>query len=390
MTQVICALRRLSVVFLSLFFIHCSTSIPSKAIEYFESCQEDAGIELLKGKEVKDKDILLFDLALLSFAVHSDETRLGIRHGSRALSNMWTLGDEKRGKLSMASSEAARDYKGEPFEKTMAGIYLGAIFFNIGDYQNARAAFQKAVLASETKSDKTKNEKVPLAHFLLAKTFDILGQEDNAKISLEKAQKYSDVMQSLRPKDLSSIHTIVVVETGQAPRKVRTGPGNSLITYQHDYSPFLGANLYNNGNLIGGTKVVEDLYVHAKENERGKKEALQGTKGAIRDASTVVAVGAADNDNGGVALVAGILALANQSQADTRQWSLLPARLHITWDASKLYEGKNDYKLQFLTNSRRIDPLVQQNWTDERTASEPKIYIKKARHCYQQTKDKEK
>lgn len=281
----------------------------------------------------------------------------------------------------MVSSEAARDYKGEPFEKTMAGIYLGSLFFNQGDYENARAAFQKAVLASQTKSNKTKNEKVPLAHFLLARTFQVLGQEDNARISLEKAWKYSTVLEKVQVDSLSKIHTIVIVETGSAPKKHRSGPGRSLIEYEHNYSKFLGANLFVNDQFTSETRVVEDLFVHAKENERSKKAALQATKGVARDVATVVAVDAAVNDKAEVALIAGLFALANQSQADIRQWEFLPARLHIAWDMSVLKEGDNTYSLQFLTNSKRINPLVQQQWTDERSQNVPKIYIKKARTC---------
>ncbi|MCB0272733.1 MAG: hypothetical protein KDD46_06945 [Bdellovibrionales bacterium] len=371
---------------LSLLSVGCSTTLPSQATQYFDRCEDKQAIDVLTSIEVKEKDILLFDLALLSLGVYSQNEDITIRHGTRALSNMWTLGDEKRGKASMVSSEAARDYKGEPFEKMMAGIYLGAAFFNRADYENARASFQKAVLATETKSEKVYDNS-PLAYFLLAKTLNLLGQNDNAKIALEKAKKYAIALEKINVDDLPTMQTIVVVETGQAPLKYRTGPGKSLIDYKRRYSPYLGANLYVDQTLTSGTKVIEDLYVHAKENERAKKETLQATKGVVRDAATataIIAASEADHSKNArnVAIVAGLIALANQSQADVRQWEYLPARLHITWSALELSTGRHDFALQFLTNSQIIDPVVTQSWSDDRVVNQPKIYIKRAKSCY--------
>lgn len=363
----------------------CSTTLPSQAHQAFDSCNYNKVQEVIASMDVKEKDILLYDLALLSAGVHGNMPDVGIKYGTRALSNMWSFGDAVRGNVSLVSSEAARDYKGEPYEKTMAGIYLGTLFFNQGDFENARAAFQKAVLASATKS-KVRNENVPLAHFLLGLVMAHLGQEDNARISLEKAQMYSDVFDQLTPDDYLKIQTLVIAETGQAPKKIRTGPGNSVVDYQPLRSNIQSASLRINDQLVTSTAMVEDLYIQAKENERAKKEAIQKTKGVVKDVSTVVAIGAATQADESktarnVAIVAGLLAVANQSQADTRQWSFLPARLHITWSDQPQDPGQVDYSLMFYDRNRRVLHPYTQRWTDMREADRPKIYIQKAKTC---------
>lgn len=365
----------------AVFFLQaCSTQLPSQSISYFEQCRDDEAIHVLSKMKVKEKDLLLYDLALLSIGVHSNQTDLGIRHGTRALSNMWTLGDVSRGKASMASSEAARDYKGDPFEKSMAGIYLGILFFNEADYDNARASFQKAVMGNQFKSEKAQ-ENLPLAHFLLARTFSVLGQEDNARVSLEKAKQFSPLFSTLELEDIKELQTILIVEQGKVPQKVRRGPGNSLIDFQKKSGADMGARFWIDQQLIGQTNVVEDLYQHAKENERGGKNTLQATKGVVRDASTIVAIQAASQagqskEAGSVAVVAGLLALANQSQADTRQWQMLPEKLGILWSKKPVEDKEHRFSVDFIG---RGQPLT---WVEDRKKEQPKIYIKKPRNCY--------
>lgn len=371
--------------FLSLlvfFLCACSTQLPSQVHQYFESCNEEAAVEVIRSLQKKEKDVLLFDLALLSLGVHGGYESLVLKHGKQALSNMWTHGDKKRGNLSLFTSEAARDYKGEPFEKIMAGLYVGSVLFNQGDFENARAAFQKAVMASQTKSEKTINENVPLLHFLLAKTFLILGQKDNARVSLEKISKYSGFAQGLTLDSLSQIHTIVVGETGHAPQKNRSGPGQSLIEYRPLYSRFLGADFWDGQVYLGDSHMAEDMLVHAVETERFKREVIQVAKGVLRDAAIIAAAESAEEENEKVAAVSTILALGIQSQADIRQWELIPARLHVVWDMTPFRPGRRQYMLRFFENTSMRGNHTVARWSDERHSNAPKIYIKKARSCY--------
>jgi|GEM_PF-4641507 len=363
-------------------FSACSTQLPSAVHQHFLSCNEDAAIEVIAGVKQKEKDILLFDLALLSLGMHGGYESLALTHGTRALSNMWTFGDKQRGNLSLFTSEAARDYKGEPFEKIMAGLYVGAILFNQGDFQNARAAFQKAIFASQTKSENILNENVPLLHLLLAKTFLLLGQRDNARISLEKAQKYGVFASHLDTDEMMQMHTIVIGETGHGPQKIRVGPGQSLVEYQPLYSRFVGADLWTNQSYKGDMILAEDILVHALETDRFKRDAIQAAKGMLREAAVVTAAQATHEDNEKAAALSTMIALGLQSQADIRQWELISARLYVIWDTTPQELGQQNYMLRFYENGQSRSSHTVVRWQDERRAGEPKIYIKKARSCY--------
>lgn len=116
----------------------------------------------------------------------------------------------------------------------------------------------------------------------------------------------------------------------------------------------------------------DDLTYQAQTADRKGKTAIQATKGVLREASTVTAIIAANEaanrknaTAGWVALGAGLFALANQSQADTRQWELLPDRIDLLFSIDPTTPGRHAYSLS-------TQPQV---WYEDRTLEYDKIYM---------------
>lgn len=364
----------------------CSTRLPPAGIAAFDQCNYDKAIETFSKAEKKDKDALLFDLAILSSAVHKGDSEEIKRAGLRAQQRMWNYEGAGKGTASLISSEAIRIYKGEPFEKSMASMYLGIVYFNEADYENARAAFTKAMFAMQIKGEDSQAD-FTAPFVLLAKTYLKLGDEENARVVLQRLEKGTGT--KLEIETLKKISTIVFVELGRGPKKVRTGPGDSLIAWQRQSSGTYGASFRIDGKSVQDLMLKDDLKYQAESVDRGGKATIQGTKGVLREASTITAIIAANeaanrkNETAGwVALGAGLFALANQSQADIRQWELLPDRLQLILTQEPKTIGQHQFAVDFGSYNDQNLSSRAQVWYDERKENLDQIYVVREASCF--------
>jgi tetratricopeptide (TPR) repeat protein len=229
----------------------------------------------------------------------------------------------------------------------MAFLYLGIIYYNHGDFENARAAFNKALLADK-QSEEGYREDLRLIFFLLAKTYLKLGDQENAKVAMRKAGErlpgepypanpFYDLEKARRA------NVTFVVELGEAPEKFRHGPGASLDAFARRSYPERRARLFWGDEPLGETALALDLFYEAAHRGTSGKDVVQGVKGVTRDAAVATAVLAKDER---VKVGALLFALANQSQADIRQWDLLPGELQTF--SARVAPGLHTLTLEFL------------------------------------------
>lgn len=83
--------------------------------------------------------------------------------------------------------ESAKEWKGEPYEKMMAFLYLGLLRYERGEYGNALAMTKSALLADTgTRSSQYMGDFIP-AYILQALAYEALGESRNAERSMEQA-----------------------------------------------------------------------------------------------------------------------------------------------------------------------------------------------------------
>ncbi|MCB0307914.1 MAG: hypothetical protein KDD48_00965 [Bdellovibrionales bacterium] len=375
----------LSIFFLGLIFA-CSTRIPPAVIEAYEACQYDKAAATLKKKaDRQDKDTVLYQLALLSTSMRSADWNLMEKSFNAASQVMWSYAGKGKGTASLASSEAIKIFKGEPFEKAMASIYGGILYYNRGELDNARAAFAKSLLAMAQKKIENRQD-FALGYFLQAKTFLRLGDVDNAKIALGKAEKVYPYGKSIFDLDrLKSSNVIFLVEVGQGPLKKRAGPGDSLVEWQRRSYPETSAVIFENQQPLLNPVEILDLTAQARSKGKTGKDTVQTVKGVTREAATataIIAAGEAAKGNetaGWVALGAGLFAAANQSQADVRQWEFLPDKMLVS--AKHLEPGQYQFRVRYVDHGQSDLTGMDQMWNYTVTNDSSTIFLVPRTRC---------
>ncbi len=365
----------------------CSTKVAPAALRAYYACDYGKAMAELSPKAKEGgKDVALYNLHLLSASLAAGDYDTAERASKAAQSVMWNVEAGKgKGTASLVSAEAIKVFKGEPFEKAMASIYGGILYFNRGDIDNARASFSRAVMAIKMKEEAHRDD-FALANLLQAKVFLRLGEDDNARLSLERVRKLVGENPLFNADTLKAANALFVIELGRGPEKVRHGPGASLAAWKRRDYPEQGAAVFVDGKEVGWAVQAGDLTYQAETKGKTAKDAVQVTKGVARDAAIVTTVIAADaaargsKNAGWVALGAGLFALANQSQADIRQWDMLPDRLLVS--GTKLPPGNHQIQVVFVDGRGNPITSYQKSWLFAlQDPKEEKIFLVRAGPC---------
>ncbi|CAN0601872.1 unnamed protein product, partial [Ectocarpus sp. 12 AP-2014] len=95
----------------------------------------------------RNKVLNLMEIGLKAYrAGHLDEARAALDRARVSIESIYADDDAARKARSVWYEEAEKDFKGEPYERSMVYLYLGLIFLEQGDYGNARASFISGLL----------------------------------------------------------------------------------------------------------------------------------------------------------------------------------------------------------------------------------------------------
>ena len=264
----------------------------------------------------------------------------GVNNGGRTLGAV--LVDEK-----------IKVWKGEPYERSMANFYLGLIYYIRHDYNNARAAFENALFKLRDYADpdkkkdfrETENDFAP-ALLMLANSFQRLGRDDLARANFEKLSG-RPMFSGLADYDRNaSSNLLLVVDYGYAPQKVTNFDG-AIVGFAPtplEAGPIPRPYVHVDGAIFDTAMLTVppvDLMALAQDRRwqdidtirtvksalgtgmilAGEIEAIRGMNGTgARQRTDLMVAGG---------LLAGGLLLKATSQADTRQWELLPRTVFI-------------------------------------------------------------
>lgn len=261
--------------------------------------------------------------------------------------------------------EGAKTFKGEPYERAMVFYYRGLIYLRKGDYENARAAFRQGLLQDAFAEEEQNQADFAVLLFLDAWASHANGDRDLRDETLSYLKKLRPAFPGIGDKD----DTLVLVETGTAPRKLRDGPSHAYLVFRR------GKGFTENRAIadIGGQPLplvpMEDVFWQATTRggrmvdkiNAGKAEFKQATGqissmglGVATWASEQASLGNLSSDVGNAATVVGALAAVPalvsfkvKAYADDRQWTSLPDTIHVGTYASKTRPGTSG-KVRFL------------------------------------------
>jgi tetratricopeptide (TPR) repeat protein len=294
---------------------------------------------------------------------------VGVNDGGRSLGAV--LVDEK-----------IKIWKGEPFERAMANFYLGLVYYMQRDYNNARAAFENALFKLheyDDAKDKKKNEAVEsnfnAATLMLARTWQKLGREDLARANFDQVKKNDPSLESLADYDRNAdANVLLVVEFGYGPQKMTDFDG-SIVGFgppPYEAGRIPSARVTIDGHALdldGFDRPTIDLLAMAQDRKWQSIDTIRTVKSVL--GTGLLAAGAIEGIRGinghgsaqrrdltaAAALAGAGLLLKATSQADVRQWEMLPRTVFLL--PLKIEPGTHDITIDF--------PMargVRQTWRD--------------------------
>ena len=275
--------------------------------------------------------------------------------------------------------EATKDFKGDPYERAMLGIYLGLIDLSHGDFDNARAGFRFAQLQDTMSAAEQYQDDMALAQYLVGWSYWCEGQRGNAAEEFERARK-------LRPDLLppqAGDDVLMLAELGAAPIKFRSGQFGELQRMRAGAPSPMQQVAFRMEDTDGQSQllqaaVAEDLLFQASTRGGAAVDSIRAGKASFRSgaetlmqagggvstlafgAATVAAsTGRDSRELAGVGVVAGLVAMAakgvassTETLADVRYWPNLPEKIYLR--TAKLPPGQAVIETGFYSFSGKV------------------------------------
>ena len=310
-------------------------------------------------------DFVLNNLRLGSAALAEYELDMAEGAFLRAYEVINSVGVNNGGRTlgAVLVSENIRVWRGEPYERAMANFYLGLVYYMRKDYGNARAAFENALFKLRDYGEtgkgkdqyKEQESNFALAYLMLGRAYQRLGNHDMAARRFARA---AELRSELAPLADSRVHgesnVLLVVDFGNGPQKVTSGDG-SLVGFspgpQEEGPPPL-PRVVVDGRTVESGQVARppvDLHLLAQDRRWQSLDTVRAVKSAVGTGLMIggAVYGTQHDARPEIALAAilGGLLLKATSQADVRQWEMLPRTTYVI--PLDLEPGTHDVTVSF-------------------------------------------
>jgi tetratricopeptide (TPR) repeat protein len=261
--------------------------------------------------------------------------------------NSTRVNDAGRQTAAVLFDEKIKIWRGEPYERAVANLYLGLSFYQQGDYQNARGAFENALFKLRDYGNKREvksndyasvESDFAIAMLMLGRCWEKLGEPDDAEAQWSRlAMLRPDARELVARMQSPRVNVMVVVDVGFGPRKVSDFDG-SIVAFSPTPGEAGGVpvpRITINGQEVDPNGIVA-LYDTVRMAQDRKWQSIDTIRVFKSGLGTALIAGGAittgyglNRDDGDTALVglgliaAGLLAKAT-SQADLRQWEMVP------------------------------------------------------------------
>ena len=268
-------------------------------------------------------------------------------------------------------AEAKKTFIGEPYERSMAYVYRGILYWMDGEPDNARACFRSAEFEdSDTEKTQYAGDWV-LPDYLDGFITTQLGGDGSDAFKRARANAKNVKLPPYNPK----ANAVFFVEFGPGPAKYASGQYGEELRLRTTPSPVTAAEL-KVGSLQIPVAPADDLGFQAKtrggrvmDHVLGRKAVFKSTTDTVGNLALMgglATAAASDNRTAqqvglGIALaglVSKAISAATVPAADTRTWDNLPG--YLSFVSVPLPLGQHVATIQFLdANGRALANLTK-------------------------------
>ncbi len=374
---------RLPFLFL-LVFAACGVRIPPAPIDAFMRGDLDP-VRAYYDKQVREGDVAtaamflngLANIELLDGQIEA--ARRHFRAAGRVMGNWSTSSGEAF--AAIVGSESSKTWKGDPHEKVMNAFYTGLCYLWKGELDNARASFKAGIRADAESDEGDAQIDFALIYWLAGRMTRAQGMDDTEDFfkHAREARKFAVAHGAAGPSKNPLLETpasgnlVCLIDIGLGPQKVAGGKHRELAEIRKRKSAASRAEVFIDGKSVGQSWLMADLDYQASTRGGEAMAGIRKGKAVFKtaaDISGVVLINEGLKDNSShsdekLAVGLGLLALSllTRSEADTRQWEILPKHVHaLTVDVES---GEHELRIEFLRAGGGRLPGLTQNWTIE-------------------------
>ncbi len=270
--------------------------------------------------------------------------------------------------------EAKKTFLGEPYERCMAYIYRGIIYWMDGEPDNARACFRSAQFEDGDPEKHEYSGDWVLAEYLDGFITTQMGGDGSDAFKRAQAMAKGIRLPPYDPK----ANVIFFVEFGPGPTKYATGEYGQELRFHVPVSPVVSAQLKVDALDIP-IAATDNVYFQATSRGGRVMDHILGNKAVFKSttdtAGNVALIGglttAAVSGNrtaqevglgvAAVGLVSKIVSAATVPAADTRSWDNLPH--YLSFACLPLPPGQRVATVQFLSPAGSVVPSLTKTIT---------------------------
>jgi hypothetical protein len=271
-------------------------------------------------------------------------------------------------------AESKKTFIGEPYERSMAYIYRGILYWMDGEPDNARACFRTAEFED---SDVVDNKYA--GDWVLPEYLDGLATEKlhgDGSDAFKRAQ--ADARGVKLPPYNVNANALFFIEFGPGPTKFATGKYREELRFSVPYSPVASAEL-KVGSLDIPIAPTDDVGFQATTRGGRVMDHILGNKAVFKSATDTagnvaliggLATAAASGDRtvqgiglgiAAVGLISKVVSSATVPEADTRAWGNLPR--YLSFASVPLPVGQHVVTVEFRNSAGQVLPSLTKTVT---------------------------
>ena len=358
----------------SLVLLGCASTTSKPTIQLTGDINVDASNAIAHGPP---RDKVLWQYRLAAAAMREGKFDVARQNLDDALTTLRGIyGPDPNAKKARGyfHAEAKKTFIGEPYERSMAYIYRGILYWMDGEPDNARACFRSAELEdSDTENHAYAGDWV-LPDYLDGLATTKLGSDGSD--ALQRAEKSAKGVKL--PPYNPKANVLLFFDFGPGPNKYSTGEYGEELRFHVDPSPVTSVAFKVDGQLYP-VAPADDVWFQASTRGGRAMDHILGNKAVFKKstdvAGNVALIGglstAAFSDNRtaqqvglGVALAGLIskgISAATTPQADTRSWDNLPR--YLSFANLELSPGQHVFTVEFRDPAGAANPTMNKTLT---------------------------